>query len=408
MREMLVFWANKKVGTIVQGEGGRIEFTYDNDWLVEGQAISLSLPLKKETYHNEAHNFFANLLPEGDFRKQIETIYQITNGNDYSLLNRIGGDCAGALNIGEAIVFGEDEYYEEIGSGGIKEYIETGGVSAYHGNQDTRLSLAGAQGKLPVRYESGKIFIPHKGAASTHIIKFNRLDKLYPKLIENEYFMTRVAFHLGLPVIDCEILSYDGQRLFISKRYDRKNIGKWPERIHQEDICQALAYPFYSKYEKEGGPSLAIVIDLARKKMDLRTVQFLIKWQIFNILTGNSDGHSKNLSILHENNTVKLAPFYDLVCTRAYPKIDRRLALFFGEESDPDILGTQHIEQFSRSTKTVDRYLVGLIREMKTELPQSIEKSIEDLDKIGIKAKELQQVITTVRKLGRKVFQGLE
>lgn len=44
----------------------------------------------------------------------------------------------------------------------------------------------------------------------------------------------------------------------------------------------------------------------------------VIRWQIFNVLSGTFDGHGKNGSLLHlPDETVRLALFYDLVCTRA-------------------------------------------------------------------------------------------
>jgi serine/threonine-protein kinase HipA len=64
--------------------------------------------------------------------------------------------------------------------------------------------------------------------------------------------------------------------------------------------------------------------------------QHLLRWQVFNVLAGNSDGHAKNLALLHlGDGTTRLAPFYDLVCTRAIARIDVHLAFEVGGERNP-------------------------------------------------------------------------
>ena len=67
-------------------------------------------------------------------------------------------------------------------------------------------------------------------------------------------------------------------------------------------------------------------------------VRRLIEWQAFNVCAGNSDGHGKNLSILHDRAGARLAPFYDLLATRYYPSLDRFLAMAVGGGRDPDRL----------------------------------------------------------------------
>ena len=64
----------------------------------------------------------------------------------------------------------------------------------------------------------------------------------------------------------------------------------------------------------------------------------LFRWQIFNWLAGNSNDHAKNLALVQvERNASRwhLASFYDLVFTRAWPDLDRRLAMNIGGEADP-------------------------------------------------------------------------
>ena len=71
-------------------------------------------------------------------------------------------------------------------------------------------------------------------------------------------------------------------------------------------------------------------------------IERLLSWQAFNWLAGNSDGHAKNLALLYTGRTIQLAPFYDLVCTRAIARLDRRLAMGIGGETDPGKITSSH------------------------------------------------------------------
>jgi len=66
-------------------------------------------------------------------------------------------------------------------------------------------------------------------------------------------------------------------------------------------------------------PSFASIAGLVRDRTrsPLVDVRRLIEWQIFNVVTGNADGHAKNLSLLYdEAGPARLAPFYDLLSKR--------------------------------------------------------------------------------------------
>ena len=55
---------------------------------------------------------------------------------------------------------------------------------------------------------------------------------------------------------------------------------------------------------------------------------------VFNAL-GNCDAHAKNFSLSRDENSVRLAPLYDLVCTSAYPALASELAMKIGDEGSP-------------------------------------------------------------------------
>ncbi len=51
---------------------------------------------------------------------------------------------------------------------------------------------------------------------------------------------------------------------------------------------------------------------------------------IFNHLVGNADAHGKNFSLLYQGGSRRLAPFYDLVCTLAWPELSKVPAMKIG------------------------------------------------------------------------------
>ncbi|MCW5589349.1 MAG: HipA N-terminal domain-containing protein [Legionellales bacterium] len=71
---LIVWYEEKLVGELTPDNQGEIGFQYHDTWLDHGFAISQQLPLTSEKYlptSKKAHNFFANLLPEGSARTHI-------------------------------------------------------------------------------------------------------------------------------------------------------------------------------------------------------------------------------------------------------------------------------------------------------------------------------------------------
>jgi serine/threonine-protein kinase HipA len=100
-------------------------------------------------------------------------------------------------------------------------------------------------------------------------------------------------------------------------------------RVHQEDICQALARLPDEKYQTEGGPTAAETAALLRQATAVPAIDIPRFWDVlvYNTLIGNCDGHGKNLSLLYRGPRPTLAPLYDLVATVAYPDLTTRLAM---------------------------------------------------------------------------------
>lgn len=214
-----------------------------------------------------------------------------------------------------------------------------------------------------MKVEGDRILLPVGSSPSTHILKFPNRD--YRHLPANEVIVTRLARAVGLPVVDAEWLAIGDEGLCVVRRYDRVETDDGIVRVHQEDLCQALGIASSSKYEEEGGPSFLDAVTVVRDHAvaPLDDVDALVRWLAFGAIVGNADGHAKNLSLVRRDG-LRLSPFYDLVCTRSYDALDRRLAMSIGGERDPDRLRPTHLDACARAVDVKPRLLSATFQAM--------------------------------------------
>lgn len=405
---LAVHLGTRKVGIIRRTDDG-LAFAYTDEWLADPDAfgISLSLPRVRELDPRRARSFFANLLPEANVRTLVCRRLGISEDNDFALLEAIGGECAGAFTI-------VPEGTDPVSAAGDYELLEPKKLAelargyealpAVDGHGRVRLSLAGAQDKLPVLEDGGRFYLPLGSSPSTHILKFP--NRHFKQLPANEVLVTELARRVGLPVVVTRWERIGREGLCVVQRYDRVRDGGQVRRLHQEDLCQALGVAPAKKYEQEGGPSFVTCVDVVREHSlePLTDVQALLRWLAFLAVAGNADGHAKNLSLLHDDGWM-LAPFYDLVCTRAYDRIDRRLAMRIGGESDPDRLRRPHFEACARELALKPGWLVNAVVTMAesilTELPAAVEAS-------GVaRSPAVERIVPLVRKQARRLLREL-
>ena len=350
--DLNVYLRSDKVGRLSLDARRHFVFTYDQDWLANATAVPLSLhlPLQAEPFTDEqARPFFANLLPESDLRRALARKLGLSEQNDFALLEAVGGECAGAVSL-----LPDDMPLPDTGSyrllndddlNALVDELHTRPMLA--GEQGIRLSLAGAQNKLPIHFDGQHISVPIGNASSSHILKPPIAQ--YPHTVENEYFCMRLAERVGLSVPSVTLL-HKRKSLYLIERYDRKNVSDNAiERIHQEDFCQALGIPPDQKYEKEGGPGIKQCFTLLRDHsvFPVQDVRACLDWVIFNYLIGNADAHAKNISLLLMQGGPHLAPFYDLMCTAVYPELADKLAMKIGGEDRPKWIITRRWQTFA-------------------------------------------------------------
>lgn len=415
---LLVVFEEQIVGKLWPTEADRCLFEYDSAWLVrpDAFAISLSLPLSAQRFSDERPGrFFANLLPEGQLRTLLARRFGISENNDFALLRRIGGECAGALSL-----VSEPDERERPSAGDGDKRLEDDDLGLLArsppaliqalGDGKARLSLAGAQNKLPVLVRGEEVFLPQGRSPSSHILKMPSRD--FAHLPANEVLISWLAREAGIHTADVRLLATSGGHLCLVTRYDRRRQQDGTlVRIHQEDFCQALGLDARTKYAAEGGPSFPRVFDLlSRVSVEpLPDTEQLLRWQIFNLLCGNADGHAKNLSLLYDpGGNVRLAPFYDLVCTRAYSMLDWNLAMPVGQRADPGLIAGSDFRQLAEQIGATSRYVLGVARDLAHALPEHWKAVSHRFDEKYGQSPAIQVIGGVIGKQCRRTLQLLD
>ena len=331
-----VFLNGRLVGRLNRQSSGAIDFRYEPAWLDWEHAIpvSLSLPLREDRYIGApVIAVFDNLLPDsGMIRRRIAERVHAQGPDTYSLLSAVGRDCVGALQF----LTGDDEpppsrmlEGKPVGDDEIARILRDL-ASAPLGlgeDEDFRISIAGAQEKTALLFWKGRWHKPLGATATTHILK-PRIGRLpngvdLSDSVENEFLCLKLTSALGLPSAEVSIRDFEGERVLVVERFDRR----WTRdgrllRLPQEDCCQALSVPPTLKYEAEGGPGVHAILDLlkASDDPDADRTAFLRALVVFWLL-GATDGHAKNFSIhLFPGGRFRMAPLYDVIS--AQPSVD--------------------------------------------------------------------------------------
>jgi len=379
--ELEVWLFTERVGTLALVDG-RLSFCYASGWLAQQDAVALSasLPLQAESFDDrKTRPFFAGLLPEGQMRRLIAQQFQVSGQNDFALLGHIGGECAGAVTFLEpgqvlpAPTHNDDvQWLSDDEVVAILDELPRRPMLA--GKDGLRLSLAGAQDKLPVVFDGTRIGLPLNGTPSSHILK-PAIHAVEDSVI-NEGFCMALAEAMQLKPAKSNIHLVLDRSFLLVERYDRLiNAQGHRRRLHQEDFCQALGVVPEMKYQNEGGPDLAQCFDLVRRatRPSAPQVLRLLDCVIFNALIGNHDAHAKNFSLLYlhkeTGKTPVLAPFYDTLSTAVYPTLTPKMAMKIGSKYKFSEVQARHWEQFAEGVGLTKAQAKRRILELARSLP---------------------------------------
>ncbi len=412
-----VYLYDKFVGKLTQ-EKGNLSFSYSVLYLEKEGAIKLSasLPLSPETFsHHIVEPFFSGLLPDEIVRKRLARYLGVSERNTFGLLKEIGGECAGAISVYSEGIQPESseqlayKILEDKEADDVLSHLDKRPMLA--GEEDIRISGAGAQDKLMISLVEGKIAIPLRNTPSTHILKpaIRYLDYS----VHNEFFCMTLAKRLGLLTPSVDVYYLCGVPYYLVERYDRRLVhdGKIT-RLHQEDFCQALHIPPEQKYENEGGPTLSQCFSLLDQRIKSGCMAgsqkiALLRGVIFNFLIGNGDAHGKNFSLLYDGHSESFSPLYDLMCTLVYSNFHKgKMAMKIGGKYKFTDVSMRHFEELAKTIGFRPDYVKKQVRDMADKIAQLAPKIQLDLNQNPQTACALYQEIVGVIKRNTKLIES--
>ena len=408
-----VYLCDNFVGTLTQDDSGDLEFAYDQSYLDSTDfGISLSLPSGQKQHKGKVVKaFFSGLLPEESVRERLAGYLGVSEKNAFALLEIIGGECVGALALypqGQkpSQMVKEIETLDNARLKEILDLIKRRPMLA--GEDGYRLSLAGAQDKLAVGFEDGKVQLVKGGAPTTHILK--PMIKHVQDSAHNELFCMKLAKRMGIDVPDAMLHFVDDTPYYLVERYDRvKGADGNVKRIHQEDFCQALGIAPETKYEREGGPGITACQDVianhtARPAADQIKLLNIV---IFNYLIGNADAHGKNFSLLYTDNyrgtKPELAPAYDLLSTAVYPDLSDKLAMKIGGKYKPHDIYQRHFHRMVADTKTAQSAINKQIQAMSGKIIDAAITLKTELQEEGLTSDIFEDIIKIIKERSQRL-----
>jgi serine/threonine-protein kinase HipA len=328
-------------GSLARQPGGRLQFSYDEEYIARPAAtpLSLSMPLSQPTHPDSVVTpWLWGLLPDDpSVLIRWERHFHLSRAVPFALLGtQIGLDCPGAVRFAHP-----DRIDQIVHSAGRVTWLteeDVAQVLRELGRDSTswlgvgftgQFSLAGAQAKTALLYQGGRWGIPSGPTPTTHILKPAITGLAGHDL--NEHLCLDAARRCGLPAVRSRSARFGDQSAIVVDRYDRYPSGAGFGRIHQEDLCQALGVPPTRKYQNEGGPGPGDIANLFRRAMPTRVAEQAVRGfadaLIWNWLIGGTDAHAKNYSLLLSRGEARLAPLYDIASALPYGDHEKKLRL---------------------------------------------------------------------------------
>jgi serine/threonine-protein kinase HipA len=408
MSELDVYLEQELAGTLSHNPvSNQFAFSYSAQWLDNPRRYPLSphLPLEvtggatAEVHSSAVRNFFDNLLPEGRALDEAAAANKVSKSNLVGLMVALGRETAGALSLrlrhGKGKVAGFSPIVDvrrPLSKAELSERIRARPrepFSVWDGK--VRMSIAGYQDKIAIFEDKGEWFlIDSAQVASTLILKPEPLSGVMAGLTSNEFFCMLLAKAAGLPTADVRLLHVPEPVLAIS-RFDRIKVQDTVRRLHVIDGCQALGISSMLKYERPYGDNA----DAARYRIGASLPQLfrmlqsfpdpaaqrlqLLRWAIFQVLIGNTDAHAKNVSFFNDDNGMRLAPTYDLICTLAFVggNVDHTFAMAIGDAFTEPHMTPYQWAHLGHLVQLQPRLIANELRRMATRLQDTLRDTMQ-------------------------------
>ena len=389
-------------GHVYRSANRRLVFRYEPAWRTQpgNFPLSLSMSLRGEEHgHRATSAFLWGLLPDDprviDFWARQ---HGVARTDVTTLLAHVGEDCAGAVQLvsldriegtlGASTKGDQKRSVQWLTRRDVAKLLAALRQNPAAGRSSSaqgQFSLAGAQPKTTLYYDDGKWGVPKGRVPSTHILKPPVLDLV--DLAYNEHACLQLARELGMPAAHSAVQRFGEETAIVVERYDRVRLAGVVTRVHQEDMCQALAIQPTRKYESDGGPGLTeIAAVLARHSAEsMLDLARFVEANVFNWFIAAPDAHAKNYGVLHGTGpTHRFAPLYDVISALPYPSLSpggATLAMAVdGERRVSKITGKQW-RAVAKAVELPPNALLDRIAELAERIPAAIDRVIGQHDK---------------------------
>lgn len=337
IRQLNVFYHERKVGTLALYKERLAAFAYDQEWLEDGFTISpFSLPLEQKVFIPKTDPFgglfgvFADSLPDGWGRFLVDRLMRRNKIDPAAVgnLNRlaiVGASGMGALSYRPEIW--TDAVSPVMGFDRIAEECESMLQTEYSANLDELFQLGGSSGGARPK-------ILTEMNREEWIIKFPSYDDSRD-IGRQEYDYSLCARECGIEMAETRLFpSKRCAGYFGTKRFDRrKNAEGGMTKIHMLSVSAVLETS-HRIPNLDYHLLMKLTLELTK---DFSELLKLYRLMCFNVFAHNRDDHSKNFSYLYDeqNACYRLAPAYDLTYSSSLN--GEHATTVNGNGADPDM-----------------------------------------------------------------------
>jgi serine/threonine-protein kinase HipA len=221
----------------------------------------------------------------------------------------------------------------------LEEDFERNLAQIYEHSDTPRLS--GIQIKAPMYLDQGGTLSPSIGTPFTHILKpagtsgFESLP-----VIEWMTLILGKAVGFEVPSVSLVTMPSKMPPALLVVCFDIRNSASDTRRFALEDLCSVLNLPTEAKYDGTIERVARVVRSLSTSPDE--DVHLLLRRALFAWLIADGDMHLKNMAMLKISepgetrfSSVRMAPLYDAVTTRVFPRLERdRMALKLNGKDD--------------------------------------------------------------------------
>lgn len=422
---LAVVLEGRPIGELERRPGGVLRLRFDDGYLSDPNATPLSVSMPPSSAsHGDSHvtPWLWGLLPDSEgVLSRWGRDFGVSVASPFPLLGtQVGHDCAGAVQFCPL-----DQLDDLLGEPGDISWLDDAQIAerlrVLRGDATSWLgpafagqfSLAGSQAKTALHQADGCWGVPSGSLPTTHILK-PAAPGFHDQHL-NEHVCMAAAAALGLHVATTRIEAFEDETAIVVDRFDRAIRDGGLVRVHQEDLCQALAVSPARKYQSDGGPTPTQIADLIRGVVsgpDARTdVWRFADALAFNWLIAATDAHAKNYSLLLAGVQVRLAPLYDVASYLPYDDSEgHKVKLAMKVGSDYRLLRADRRSAWERAAgqlKLDAGLLVGRAADLAGRAPEAFALAAEQVKAAGIHSDMPAQLVELIAERCRRCVRVL-